>query len=781
MSQVNKFFLPYFSTKKRFCSNNLKIKNIITMTNKLVRNLASLIIRFKVWVLILVIVLTAFFGYYATKVQIEPDIMKSLPQSDTLVKLYDYVGDKYGGNNSCIVILETKNVFTPQVLKDVRAVTDTLQNLEGISSVTSLTNIMDIKSSDWGIEIGKLVDEYDLPTTEKQLDSLKQRVFSDDMYRGVIVSKDGSATAIIAQIASDNQRLEIAKKIKQKIKQMHLKEKVYFAGMPFMMNDTSDLILRDLARLIPIVTLIIVLILYLGFRSLRGVLLPLLTVGISAVWTIGLISLTGNKLDIISDIIPVILLALGTAYAIHVLNRINEQVKDTSEEELVEALAGIISPVFMAYLTTAFGFISFIFKSYLSSIKLFGLFSAIGITFAFILAVAFIPAMIATFHFKRASQYKSDTKLVQSVLQPLAGKIYDRPWLTVGIWIGIAVIFAFGIPRIERKVDMVSYFKKGSPIRQAQEIVDKKFSGVSQITVLFKGDVQDPKFLMTMDSVANYMQSISPYVKNVMSVSDLIKRMNDAMGEGKKIPNDRAKIEQLWFLLDGQEVMDRLVDPDLNEAVIQAQFASLDTKASNEFAKKIEQYVKQHSTKDIQISVTGLPSIYRKLDYSIIISQYSSLVLAIILMIAIISLIMWSFQSGLLAMVPLFLTLITSYGLMGFVHIPLSVSTVLIASVTMGVGVDYSIHIISHYREYLNKFGDTRKAIVETIRVSGNAIVLNVLSVALGFFALIFSALVPIKDFGVMMGFSMIVSGFSAITLLPALIVILNKNKTQKM
>ncbi len=742
--------------------------------------LSKTVVKLRVWIILSVTIITIILGYFSTKIKIEPDILKSLPQSDTLVKLYDYVGNKYGGNNSCIIILQSKNVFSPQVLKDVRTITDTLENMQGISSVTSLTNIIDIRSSQWGIEIGKLVDEYNLPTTKQQLDSLKQRVFSDDLYRGVVVSTDTTATAIIAQIASDKDRIKIASAIRKKIKSLNLHEKVYFAGLPFMMQDTNTLIIKDLSKLIPIVTLIIIVLLYLGFRSIRGVVLPLLTVGISTIWTIGLIYLTGNKLDIISDIIPVILLALGTAYSIHVLNRFNEQVKNYTEQELAEALAGIIPPVFMAYLTTAFGFISFVFKSYLTSIKLFGIFSAIGITFAFILAVIFIPAMIATFHIKRSSQYKPETRLVQKFLEPFAQKIYNHPRLTIAIWTIATLIFAFGIPKIQRKVDMVSYFKKSSPIRVSQEIVDKKFSGVSPITIVFKGDVQDPEFLKLMDSTEQYMKSISPYVKNVLSVADLIKRMNNAMGEGYKIPDDRAKIEQLWFLLDGQEVMDRLVSPDLDEAVIQAQFASLDTKASNDFARKMEKYAKQHSTKDIKIAVTGLPSIYRKLDSSIILSQYSSLVLAIILMIAIISLVMWSFKDGLMAITPLLLTLLTSYGLMGYVHIPLSVSTVLIASVTMGVGIDYSIHILSHYREFLAKYQDTEKAIIETIRISGNAIVINVLSVALGFFTLIFSALVPIKNFGLMMSFSMIISGLAAITLLPALIIIFNKNQNLK-
>jgi hypothetical protein len=260
-------------------------------------------------------------------------------------------------------------------------------------------------------------------------------------------------------------------------------------------------------------------------------------------------------------------------------------------------------------------------------------------------------------------------------------------------------------------------------------------------------------------------------------VADLIEQMNQAMGEGKKIPDSKAKIQQLWFLLDGQSVMDRLVNPDLNEAVIQAQFASLDTKYSNDFAKKLEQYAKTHSTKDVKILVTGLPSIYRKLDYSLLRSQFTSLLLAVVLMFLIVSVTMWSTKSGILSLTPLLVTIIFSFGFMGLAHIPLDTATVLVASVTMGVGIDYAVHIISHFRTFYQDFHNVRQALIETIKVSGNAIMINVLAVAFGFITLLLSSLVPIQNFGTMMALTMIVSGLAAITLLPALITLIYTKK----
>ena len=740
--------------------------------------LSQTIIKLRYWILALVILLTAFFGYYATKIQIDSDLLNSLPDSDPVAKLYNEIGDKYSGNRTAIIILETDNVFNTKVLEDVKQITDTLVNMEGVNSVTSLTNIIDIRSSEWGIEIGKLVDEYDLPDTPQELDSLKQRIFSKDMYHGVIVSDDSTATAIMASISQDADQQEVARQIRQKVEQMNIGEKVYFTGLPFLLNDTSKIILDDLLKLIPITALIIMLILFLGFRSWRGVLLPLITVGIAIVWTLGLITLTGHKLTIISDVIPVVLLALGSAYTIHVLNRINETKAENPRKALILALAYIIVPVFLAYITTAFGFVSFVFGAYLTSIREFGVFTAIGITFAFLLSVTFVPALIDVLGLHRKKSYTpGEARLVKNFLSPLGDKVMAHPKRVVWLWVIMTLVFATGIGEKERKVDMASYYKEGSPTRVAQDLVDQKFGGASPVYVVFDGDVQDPEFLRLMKQTEDYMKSASPYVSYTFSVADLVEQMNDAMGEGKKIPDDRAKIEQLWFLIEGEDVMSQLVSPDLDEAVIQARFATLDTKIGNDFSVMMQKYAKEHSTDKIKIRVTGLPNVYRQLDISLLRSQATSLALAIVLMLIIVSLTMWSLRCGYISLIPLVLTIIFSFGFMGWAHIPLDMATVLVASVTLGVGIDYAVHIISHYRTYMDEYGDIRKALHETIRVSGNAILINVFAVALGFLTLLFSALSPVKNFGLMMALTMFVSGFAAITLLPAVIVLLNGNR----
>ncbi len=152
----------------------------------------------------------------------------------------------------------------------MRQVTDTLEQIEGISSVTSLTNIMDIKEGESGMDIGKLIDENDLPDSPEEFARLKAKVFSKEMYKGVIVSEDGTTTIIIFSLYDDADIQALANTVKQKTESLHLPEHIYYAGSPMMITSIAHLISADLTRLLPIAFVLIALVLFIGFRSFRG-------------------------------------------------------------------------------------------------------------------------------------------------------------------------------------------------------------------------------------------------------------------------------------------------------------------------------------------------------------------------------------------------------------------------------------------------------------------------------------------------------------------------------
>ncbi|MGC9375537.1 MAG: efflux RND transporter permease subunit [Bacteroidales bacterium] len=746
----------------------------------MMEKLSRIIIKLK-WIIVAsVLALTIFFGYQTKFLTINSDILSSLPDDDPAASLYKTIGTQFGGNDMGMIVLESDNVFKTEILQHIKQITDSLRYTDGVSTVTSLTNILDIKSSEWGIEIGKLVDEYNLPNKQSQLDSLKNYVFSKEMYRGAIVSEDGTTSVVIFTLLPDADKQAVAKEIRSKVENLNLPETIYFGGLPIMMNDINELIIADIVWLLPIVFLIIAFILLLSFKSFRGVLLPLLTAGISVIWTIGIMVVTGYELTIISNIIPVVLLALGSAYTIHVLNSINQSIEKDRKQALIKALTYIIAPVILAAVTTAIGFVSFVFGAYLTMIKDFGIFTAVGTLIALLLSIFFVPALISAFTMYRkkveTDQPERENILTHKILQPLVKLLFKHPKYSLTAW-GILLLLSIGgMFFIKTSVNMADYFKKDNPTRVSEDVMQKKFGGSLPVFVVFEGDMQSPEVLKMMIQTEHFMKE-DPNIGMTQSVADLVEQMNDAMGEGKMIPDDKAKIEQLWFLLDGQDVMTQLVSEDLDKGIIQSRFASVDSKNIDEFTSKMNKFIQENNSEDIKIELTGMPSVYVKLNDSLIQSQYSSLIIAIIMVLLIVSLMLRSISKGVYATIPIIATIMILFGFMGITGIPLDIATVLVGSIALGIGIDYSIHIITGFNFHLKETGDAEKAIEKTILSSGKAVIINVLSVATGFLVLIFSQIVPLQNFGILVTISMFGSGIGALTLLPTILVLANRKR----
>ena len=742
--------------------------------------LASAIIKFKWFIIIAVIGLTVFLGSQLKNITINADIIGSLPDNDPVAKLYKNIGSKYGGNDMGMIVLEADDIFKTEVLEHVKQITDSLRITEGISTVTSLTDIIDIKNVDGGIEIGKLIDEYDLPDTETELDSLKNYVFSKDMYKGSIISEDGTATLIAFTLLEGVDKQAIGKNIKNIVDALNLPEKVYYGGVPIMLSDISNLIISDIVWLFPIVFILIALVLFLSFKSARGVVLPLLTAGIAVIWTIGLMVLLGYELNMISSCIPVILLAVGTAYTIHVLNRINQTYDKDRKQAMIKALKYIIIPVVLAAVTTAIGFISFIFGAYLTMIRDFGLFTSIGTLLALLLSIFFVPAIISVFSSpkKKNTEQQKEKKnfLSHYILRPFVKLLFKHPKYTLTTWAVLILLSIGGAFLIKTSVNITSYFKKDNPTRISEDIMQKKFGGSLPVYVLLKGDMQSSEVLKMMSKTQDYMEQDSN-IKTTQSVADLVKQMNDAMGEGLRVPDERNKIVQLWFLLDGQDIMEQLVSDDLDEGIIQSRFASIESETMSDFVKYMDKFILENSTEECTIEVTGLPHVYEKLNDSLLKSQFSSLLIAIIMILIIVGLILKSFSKGVYATIPIIVTIIVLFGFMGITGIPLDIATVLVASVALGIGVDYSIHVITHFNHSLKETGEIKKAIENTIMISGKAIIINVVSVGVGFLVLIFSQLTPLQNFGLLVTLSMFGSGLAALTLLPVILILANRKK----
>ena len=206
------------------------------------KKIAELVLRFRIIIVVLTLLITVVAGYFIKDVKINPDILSYLPDDDQEAMLFDMVGEKYGGNYVALIGIESDDIFNKDVLAHVKELTDTLKTIEGVSYVTSLTDIIDIKNSEWGIEIGKLVDEDNLPSSPEDVEKLKNYTLSKDFYKGVIVSEDATLTLIYVKISEGVKKIDVANNIVASVESFNYPEKIHFAGLPVMLGQFSKIV-----------------------------------------------------------------------------------------------------------------------------------------------------------------------------------------------------------------------------------------------------------------------------------------------------------------------------------------------------------------------------------------------------------------------------------------------------------------------------------------------------------------------------------------------------------
>ena len=937
------------------------------------------IIKLRTLIVITVIIITMGLGYGIKDLKINSDITSYLKPDDPAMVLFNRIGKEYSGNLMVLVAIKTDEVFTYPVLSFINQLDENYSKIKGVTSITSIINMVDIKDTGDGIEVSKLIDKENIPKNKESLNHLKNYVMSKEIYKGKIVSDDSKTTLIICRLAQDANKIDIAREIKNVTEKMKGNYKVYYSGYPMEQYEMSRFLAIDLRNLIPIVILVIIIVLFISFKNIRGVLLPLTIVVISTVWTMGLMGYLGIDLSIVSNIIPVILLGLGTAYGIHFIARYYEDVT-TEENKLVDiqkTIKHIGIPIILTALTTIAGFLSFT-GAYITAISQFGIFTAVGVLFSLILSLTFLPAVLAMLKVKHSSISEGKSHFLKSLMIVISGLVVKKKKLITIITFSIFLIALFAIPNIKTQTQISDFFPKNSDIRKAEKLIKADFGGSTPVQIVIDGDIKDPTTLKKMSELEKYLDTL-PYIKNPQSIADLITEMNKIVNGHKIIPAKRNEVTNLLFLLEGQEIMDQLVNKDYSEAIVQATFGSSDSKVVKETLKKINAYInknmngnyvlvpsdkttseikkyllgdtaklvkldiKKYLNNNIDISliknyllknyrwdgfnltaedenklrknlytffneeseviidsqnditkevnaiidyaktkkvtfddivnlmyhtipkkwwadnpgvikssaefvyqkvinsqmnsyinvfttnllssllpnqningfiakkisddiyyltynnfgipqnllnnktaqyktikissvITGLIKIVERLNVSLIKSQVQSVIIAIIVVLLILSLQFKSLKVGLIVLSPIVFVILLNFAIMGYTNIPLDYATMLVGSILIGVGIDYSIHFSSRFKKEIHNSDNDTKNLKNTLTTTGVAIIINALMVALGFLVLAAGKLAILRREGWMIAVLMIISAFAAIIYLPS-IFLLMKNK----
>ncbi|HHV61349.1 MAG TPA: RND family transporter [Firmicutes bacterium] len=764
------------------------------------RKLTKMVLRYPHATLVVLAAITIAFASFLPHISMKTDTKSFVPENDPVIAELEEAIDDFGSQDMMMVVVRG-DIFTPGTLAKIRRLSDAIRDLRGVEEVISPLDVNLIRGSDFGIEISPVAP--DLPQTRQEINDFRRNLSSTKQGRSMVASNGRAAAIMITLepgVIGSSRAESLAGEIEKLAQEEEGPEEIYTVGEGYMGYYANKSISRDLNTLFPLAVFLVLFILYLSFRQLSHVGIIILTVIMSIIWTVGLMAATGYHITIVSVIMPIILVAMGSAAGIHILSRFEDcrgtDPSLTPTQATYQIMTALNSPILMTALTTAAGFASLV-TSFVVPVREFGIFSAFGIMFSMIISVTCIPAYLAIRRPRpstpRDIPEEGEASCRQARRSPLGAFLgrsahlaITRPWVIVIAAAVCIVVFTAGIPRIVIETNILEYFREDSPVVRATRIVENDFGGTSNLSVVVdtgKPDgVKDPQVLQKIVELEKKMNGIDK-LSDAMSVADLVMQINQALHGDKSeyyaIPESKEAIAQelLLFTMQGGSGLDSMVSYDFRKALVSARVANVSTsvlsRIIDELTTRAQDVFKGSNIKTVAV---GIPKVAVRLMQRFISSQLQSLFWSALGVWVIVSVIMASAILGALCLIPLVLTVIINFGFMGYVGAALDVTTMMISGICIGIGIDYAIHLISRYRDELMAGRAKYEALVTAVTSTGRGIFYNAVTLAIGFGILIFSSFRATAIFGSLLAGTMLVSSMGALIVLPAVLQLISED-----
>ncbi|MFO7639065.1 MAG: MMPL family transporter [bacterium] len=740
---------------------------------------ARLVERRPLAVVLVVLALTAACVPLLFQLRPEADLLRLLPAGDPGVEVTRVVDREFGGAELVAVLVEAGDIFAPGTLAGLEELTVDLAALEQVNKVEALTTLEDVTGRGDDLFVSRVIES--IPQDPARLRALREQVLADPRYRGALVDSTGTATLLLVRLVPGTDKSAAVGAVAEVCRASTLPGRVTMTGNAALTRYVQDWMVRDLLWLLPLAVLVLAAVLLVSFRNWRG-LLPLAGVLVVLAWTFGVVGLLRQPLTVVLVVLPPVLLAVGSAYGIHIVNRWRQERQAGAPDAAGRSVARTGLPVFLAMATTVVGFGSNVIMR-VSAIRWFGVFSALGVLFSFVIAVTFVPALLkladrgaVSFPARAARPGRFWTGWLRAVVR---GR-----WLVVGVTLALLLASAAFIPRLATETDFVTYLKAGSDPVHASEVITDRFGGYLQFEVLIEGDIQDPGLLGRIERFERELGEV-PHVTRTQSLAGILRTTNLAFGGGdtafERLPGTRAEVAQYLLLLSlsGGDFLADYVTPDYRLARVTARF---DRQASEEIgraATRLRALAADIFEPGETVRAGGMPFATWALHRDIQSSQLLTLLLALAGVLIIVAGAFRSLRLGLAAVVPAGFVVALNFGAMGLLGIRVDIVTAMLGAIAVGIGVDYACHLVARWREERDH-GPGLTRLARTVTGVGPAITTNALSVALGFAVLGGSSLVIIQRFGILITEMTLLAALAALGVIPAVFALVDKHRRKK-
>lgn len=663
---------------------------------------------------------------------------------------------------------------------------DSLQTrLVPIRKVRSLVTVENLLTVDEALDVHPLMPR--VLTDQAGLDALRAEAMGNPLFLDSLVARDGSATTIQVEfnIAQDDSpaMLQVYQAIVAITDQVQSDDRIYLSGPPMIAAQTASNMEKDNQTLLPAVLLVILLVLLVSFGRLQGVVAPLLIAIFSLAWTLGLMAACGVKQNIISSIMPVFIISIAVCDAIHFLADYYRNLPQNPDRQAridtaLKVMRQLFWPMFVTSLTTLAGFLALAWTD-VTFIREFGIFTGIGVFFAWLITIVFLPAIVILWRAEPPRHGLLASDRLDRMVAAFGHLVRYGKRLALGMLVAIGLCGWFVVENLRVDNQVIGYFEEDSRIRQDDAAINAKFGGTTPISIMIEsGKVdafKDPALIQAVAKIQDHLRARGE-VGFTYSPADFVKRLHQVTqdqfaAEQYRLPSDisGSLLAQYYLLYEnanGRDLFD-VVDRRFQNGRV---LAILHTDRSSEVGAVMQDvlaYAQDVLPAGMTVRVSGYGEVLVATTAAVVWGQIHSILASLVLIALMVMVMFRSIRLGLVALLPLLFTLVGISALMALTRTDLDIGTSIIAAICVGIGIDYAIHVIAAMRR---SQGSAQEATQYALRHTGKPILINTLALGLGFLVLCLSGYQSLVNLGIFISLTMLFAALFALLVLPVFV-----------